>query len=70
MFIVFRIRQKSLLMCFNESDGKEAFEAAISRNVSFGLFRPNSQTLWPPKWGVWEPEYMWYFERVRQLTGT
>ena len=54
---------------FNESDGEQAFEAALKRNVSFGLFRPNSQTFWPPKWGTWEPAYRWYFEKTTALAG-
>ena len=53
---------------FNESDGAEAFEAAIRRGASFGLHSDNQQTMWPPKWGVWEPEHLWFFNRVRELT--
>ncbi len=52
---------------FNESNGEDAFDAALKRGVSFGLFRPNSQTFWPPKWGTWEPCYRWYFEKTKSL---
>ncbi len=53
---------------FNESDGQQAFEAAVKRGVSFGLHSDNQQTMWPPKWGVWEPEHLWFFQTVKELT--
>lgn len=53
---------------FNESDGTLAFEAALSRGVSFGLHStPYFQTMWPPKWGVWENDTKWFFEKVREV---
>ena len=55
---------------FNESDGRQAFEAAVERGVSFGLHSNNQQTMWPPKWGVWESDHLWFFERTKQLTQT
>jgi hypothetical protein len=54
---------------FNESDGELAFEAAIERGVSFGLHSGRYlQTMWPPRWGIWKNEIMWFFRRVRELT--
>lgn len=64
----FKARPRPIV--FNESDGKQAFEAAVKRRISFGLHSNNQQTMWPPKWGVWEPEHMWFFERTKQLTET
>jgi len=54
---------------FNESDGEQAFEAAVAPRVSFGLHTNDQQTMWPPKWGVWEPQYLWFFEKTKSLTG-
>jgi hypothetical protein len=55
---------------FNESEGELAFEAAVARGASCGLHSgPYLQTMWPPRWGVWENEMMWFFRRVRELTG-
>ena len=62
----FRDRPRPIL--FNESDGAEAMEAAVRRGVSFGLHTSNQQTMWPPKWGVWDPRYLWFFRRVKELT--
>lgn len=51
---------------FNESEGELAFEAAVERGASFGLHStPYLQTMWPPRWGVWENEVHWFFEKVR-----
>jgi hypothetical protein len=42
----------------------------VERGASFGLHSgPYLQTMWPPRWGVWENETMWFFRRVRELTG-
>jgi len=55
---------------FNESDGELAFEAAVARGASFGLHSTlYFQTVWPPKWGVWENSTLWFFRKVRELTG-
>ena len=63
-------RERPRPIIYNESDGELAFEAALSRGASFGLHSgPYLQTMWPPKWGVWDNETLWFFERVRDLTG-
>ena len=54
---------------FNESDGALAFEAAVKRGVSFGLHSDCFQTMWPPKWGIWENDILWFFRKVKGLTG-
>lgn len=55
---------------FNESEGEDAFEDALKRGVSFGLHSSEYfQTMWPPKWGVWENDTLWFFRKVRELTG-
>lgn len=54
---------------FNESDGKLAFESAVKRGASFGLHStPYLQTMWPPKWGVWKNDTLWFFQKVKELT--
>ncbi|NLD73059.1 MAG: hypothetical protein GX649_10135 [Chloroflexi bacterium] len=54
----------------NEFNVRATVEAAVSRGVSAGLHStPYLQTMWPPKWGVWENEALWFFRRVRELTG-
>ena len=56
---------------FNESDGELAFEAAVDRGVSFGLHStPYFQTVWPPRWGVWENDTLWFFRKVREITAS
>ncbi len=60
-------RSKPRPIITNESQGKHAFEAMIKRGVSFGLHSIYFQTMFPPKWGVWENETTWYFDRVKQL---
>ena len=52
----------------NESQGQQAFEAMVRRGVSFGLHSSSFQTMFPPKWGVWDNDTRWFFERVRELT--
>ena len=52
----------------NESQGKQAFDAMLRRGVSFGLHSIIFQTMFPPKWGVWENETLWFFRKVRELT--
>ena len=55
---------------FNESDGALAFESAVQRGVSFGLHSTAYfQTMWPPKWGVWGNETLWFFRNVKAWTG-
>jgi len=62
--------EKPRPIVFNESDGELAFEAAVERGASFGLHStPYFQTMFPPKWGVWENETMWLLEKVKQVTG-
>jgi hypothetical protein len=53
----------------NESQGKQAFEALVRRGISFGLHSTYFQTMFPPRWGVWDNETKWFFDRVKQLTG-
>jgi hypothetical protein len=44
-------------------------EAMLRRGVSFGLHSDICfQSMFPPKWGVWENETLWFFRRVRELT--
>ena len=52
----------------NEAHGAACFEALLARGVSFGLHSIVFQTMFPPRWGVWENETSWFFERVRTLT--
>ena len=54
---------------FNESDGAQAMETAFRMGASFGLHTSNQQTMWPPRWGVWDSRAAWFFRRVRELTG-
>lgn len=62
--------QRPRLIVFNESDGELAFESAVKRGVSFGLHStPYFQTMWPPRWGVWKNETLWFFHKARELTG-
>jgi hypothetical protein len=54
---------------FNEIYGEEAFEKALKSGVSYGLHNSAYfQTVWPSKWGVWENEAKWFFDKVKQLT--
>ena len=53
----------------NESQGQQAFDALVKRGISFGLHSIYFQTMYPPRWGVWDNETKWFFERVKQLTG-
>ncbi len=62
--------QRPRPIVFNESDGELAFESAVKRGVSFGLHSsPYFQTMWPPRWGVWKNETLWFFHKARELTG-
>jgi len=55
---------------FSESDGKLAFDTAVKRGASFGLHSGEYfQTIWPPKWGVWNNGILWFFHKVKDLTG-
>ena len=60
-------RESPKPIVFNESDGEQALDAAVRRGVSFGLHTTNQQTMWPPKWGVWDPEYSWFFRDCSRL---
>lgn len=63
-------RESPKPIIFNESDGCLAFDAVVKRGASFGLHSGKYlQTVWPPKWGVWDNETMWFYRRVRELTG-
>jgi len=61
-------REKPRPILTNEAGGAQAFEALIRRGVSFGLHSIYFQTMFPPRWGVWENETTWFFRRVRELT--
>jgi hypothetical protein len=52
----------------NESQGEQAFEAMVRRGVSFGLHSEFFQTMFPPKWGVWNNETTWFFDSVSDIT--
>ena len=52
----------------NESQGEQAFEAMVRRGVSFGLHSEIFQTMFPPKWGVWNNETTWFFDSVSNIT--
>jgi hypothetical protein len=52
----------------NESHGAQAFEAMVKRGVSFGLHSIYFQTMFPPKWGVWENDTSWFFSRAKEIT--
>ncbi len=53
----------------NEAHGELAFHALVKRGVSFGLHSILFQTMFPPKWGVWENGTKWFFDKVKALTG-
>ncbi|MCK4624231.1 MAG: hypothetical protein KAV00_02900 [Phycisphaerae bacterium] len=55
---------------FNESNGNRAFESIVERGASFGLHSNDAQTVWPAKWGVWQPEHQWFFDKTKALTET
>ena len=63
----FRKRPRPIIT--NESQGQQAFDALVKRGISFGLHSTYFQTMFPPRWGVWDNETKWFFERVKQLTG-
>jgi hypothetical protein len=52
----------------NEAHGEACFEALTRRGVSFGLHSTVFQTMFPPRWGVWENETRWFFQRVSAMT--
>jgi hypothetical protein len=52
----------------NEAHGAACFEALLKRCVSFGLHSTTFQTMYPPRWGVWENDTGWFFKRVQALT--
>jgi len=49
-------------------DVQEALDPHRRRGVSFGLHSTAFQTTYPPRWGVWENDTSWFFERVEALT--
>ena len=62
-------KEKPRPIIFNESDGAQAFGAAVKRKVSFGLHSAEHfQTMFPPRWGVWENGVRWFLERVKLVT--
>ncbi len=55
---------------FNETGGGlPVFQALVEAGVSFGLHSRIFQTMWPPKWGVWDNGTTWFFDAVRKATG-
>ena len=48
----YRARPRPILT--NEAHGAACFEALLRRGVSFGLHSTTFQTMYPPRWGVWE----------------
>jgi hypothetical protein len=52
----------------NEAHGEACFEALLRRGVSFGLHSTTFQTMYPPRWRVWENDTTWFFDRVKTLT--
>ena len=62
----FAAKQRPIIT--NESEGEQAFDAMVNRGVSFGLHSTFFQTMFPPKWGVWENDTTWFFDRVSHLT--
>jgi hypothetical protein len=52
----------------NEARGERAFDALVRQGVSFGLHSTYFQTMFPPRWGVWENETAWFFGKVKALT--
>ncbi|MCJ7549722.1 MAG: hypothetical protein MUQ30_08590 [Anaerolineae bacterium] len=53
----------------SEANGQRAFDALLRQGVSFGLHSTCFQTMYPPRWGIWDNETTWFFERVKALTG-
>ncbi|MCK4298627.1 MAG: hypothetical protein KAX80_03795, partial [Planctomycetes bacterium] len=54
---------------FNETGGgPPVFRALLAAGVSFGLHSLIFQTMWPPKWGVWDNETKWFFDAVKEVT--
>ena len=62
----FKERPRPILT--NESQGEQAFEAIVRRGISYGLHSVLCQTVFPPRWGVWDNETTWFFKRVMALT--
>jgi len=64
-------KEKPVPIVFNETGGGvPVFRALAEAGVSFGLHSKIFQTMWPPKWGVWENETKWFFEAVKEVTGS
>ncbi len=61
-------KEKPRPILTNESQGEQAFEAMVRRGVSFGLHSIYFQTVFPARWGVWENETSWFFERVEKVS--
>ena len=61
-------KEKPRPILTNESQGEQAFEAMVRRGISFGLHSICFQTVFPARWGVWENETSWFFERVKELS--
>jgi hypothetical protein len=62
----FKERPRPILT--NESQGEQAFEAVVRRGISYGLHSVLFQTVFPPRWGVWDNETTWFFKRVMEST--
>jgi hypothetical protein len=52
----------------NEAHGALCFDALVERGVSFGLHSITFQTMYPPRWGIWDNETRWFFARVQERT--
>ncbi|MCZ6680501.1 MAG: hypothetical protein O7E52_24990 [Candidatus Poribacteria bacterium] len=61
-------RRASRPIITNESQGEQALDALVRRGISFGLHSIIFQTMFPPKWGIWENETTWFFRKVKGLT--
>ncbi len=62
-------RERPVPIVFNETGGGlPVFRALLAAGISFGLHSRIFQTMWPPKWGVWDNETKWFFEVVKEVT--
>jgi len=61
-------RKRPVPIVFNETGGGLAvFRALLAAGISFGLHSKIFQTMWPPKWGVWNNETKWFFDTVKEV---
>ena len=64
----FRVAPRPIIT--NEAHGERAFDSLLRRGVSFGLHSTYFQTMFPPRWGIWENGTTWFFEKVQALTNS